>query len=418
MDYINQPQSLIYKKRDSLNDFGVQIPGTINNYLFTQMRKLTLLRCGNAREIALQCFNNAYYICTLTQLDEFPDLIQDGYEKKLMEVEIPFSGDVYQASMALVCLLLAAYDDKYKQKDDLLIESIHYWTSSNRWTGSLCHNSFVDIINTCNTDSFILPKSEFAPRDIIDAIENVGVNDLAIGVKYVCNKLDLLDDQRIRMYGADLAIAHLRDDLREIYEDWGYDPKTKKFDPEMEEPVGDYIQDLQFFNKATKFKEEAVEYLLDHYPTEKINTNEQAVNIPQKPETDEQNTKIIELESNLSTQSRQLMKAHEIIEEFRQPVEELTAEQKVRMAFALKLLKAAGLKDDKLDKNKSKVATIMSLLTGISSKKSGTQVCQNYLIDQKYYPRKENMDTLIRLNTLCSDLGINVCLGLESQGNK
>ena len=60
----------------------------------------------------------------------------------------------------------------------------------------------------------------------------------------------------------------------------------------------------------------------------------------------------------------------------------------------------------------------MSLLTGISSKKSGTQVCQNYLIDQKYYPRKENMDTLIRLNTLCSDLGINVCLGLESQGNK
>ena len=60
----------------------------------------------------------------------------------------------------------------------------------------------------------------------------------------------------------------------------------------------------------------------------------------------------------------------------------------------------------------------MSLLTGISSKKSGTQVCQNYLTDQKYYPRKENMDTLIRLNTLCSELGINAILSLESQGNK
>ena len=74
MDYTQVPRSLIYKDRTNLDDFGVQTPGTINNYLFTQMRRMTLLRCGDAKDIALRCFNNAYYICTLMQLEEFPDL--------------------------------------------------------------------------------------------------------------------------------------------------------------------------------------------------------------------------------------------------------------------------------------------------------------------------------------------------------
>ena len=417
MDYIDIPRSLIYKERTDLKDFGVQAGETVNGQLFSNLKGL-FRASDKAKELILRCFNNAYYICTLIPFEDFPETQVAEYEKLLLKEKSYDCEEVCAVSMAMVCKLLSACDAKWRSESNDLIKNIQYRFTHFQWMHTGARKSFEFMMDRRNTDLYFLPKNEFAPRDIIDAIENVGVNDLAIGVKYVCNKLALLDDQRIRMYGADLAIAHLRDDLREIYEDWGYDPKTKKFDPEMEDPVGDYIQDLQFFNKATKFKEEAVEYLLDHYPTEKINTNEQAVNIPQKPETDEQNTKIIELESNLSTLSRQLMKAHKIIEEFRQPVEELTAEQKVRMAFALKLLEAAGLKDDKLDKNKSKVATIMSLLTGISSKKSGTQVCQNYLIDQKYYPRKENMDTLIRLNTLCSDLGINVCLGLESQGNK
>ena len=87
MDYTKVPRALIYKDRNDLNDFGVQTQGTINNYLFNQMRRLTLLHCGNAKEIALQCFNNAYYICTLTQLDEFPDLSMDKYEKELLHVK-------------------------------------------------------------------------------------------------------------------------------------------------------------------------------------------------------------------------------------------------------------------------------------------------------------------------------------------
>lgn len=71
--------------------------------------------------------------------------------------------------------------------------------------------------------------------------------------------------------------------------------------------------------------------------------------------------------------------------------------------------------------NKAKVATLMSLLTGISSLKNKrgneAQTCQTFLTDKKYYPRKQNMDTLINLNNLCAELGIDAVLNLESQSN-
>lgn len=158
MDYTKLPRSLIYNDRESLNEFGVQTAGTLNNYLFTQMRRMTLLRCGDAKEIALKCLNNAYYICTLMQLEEFPDICMDKYEQILLPDMIPFPEDVYQASMALVCVLLGAYDDKYKQEDNILIESIHHWTCSNKWRGHLAHNSFENIIKFCTPDVNLTEK--------------------------------------------------------------------------------------------------------------------------------------------------------------------------------------------------------------------------------------------------------------------
>jgi hypothetical protein len=94
------------------------------------------------------------------------------------------------------------------------------------------------------------------------------------------------------------------------------------------------------------------------------------------------------------------------------------------MALALELLRAAGLNDKTLyiRGNKVKAATIMMLLTGISSNNSRgnkAQICQTFLSDNaRYFPRKENMDTLIKLNHLFVDLGLTISLSIESQSNK
>ena len=288
MDYTKVPRGLIYKERTNLNDFGVDKPGTINHHLFSQMRRMTLLRCGDAKEIALRCFNNAYYICTLIQLDEFPDLSVDKYEALLLPDMIPFPEDVYQASMALVCVLLAAYDDKYKQKDEPLIESIHHWTSHNKWMNSSARKSFEDIIEKCSPDGFSLAPDTFAPRDIVEVIENANVNNLFLFPEYICERLALLEDQRQRMYWANKAIAHLKDDLQEIYEDYGYDPKTDSFEPAIPGTFGADPGFEEDFERVCKPVKEALAYFEQQYKKNVVEVSKgsaQSTTVVEQPET-------------------------------------------------------------------------------------------------------------------------------------
>ena len=316
MDYINTPGLLIYKRRGNLNDFGVQTPGTLNHYIFSQMRKMTLLRTGNAKEIALQCFNNAYYICTLIQFEEYPDLCIDKYEKKLLEVEIPFRDDVCAASMGLVCEFLNAYDAKWKLDDNPLIDSIHHWFSHNRWINSFARISFDNIVSTCNSDEFFLPKSEFAPRDIIEAIEEVGKEKphlLIRGIDYICERLACMDESRRRIYGADLTIAYLNDYLHDTYKDYGYDPKTNSFEPAIPGTFSDEPEFEYEFWKEVKPIKEAIEYIKKHCPTkEEYDSKEDTAALSQVPEAERLQTKIRELESKLTYQKKLQIEANNI----------------------------------------------------------------------------------------------------------
>lgn len=444
MDYTKLPRSVVYKDRSNLSEYGVQTEGTLNHYLFNQMRRMTLLRCGNAEQIALQCLNNAYYICTLTQLEEFPDTRNDGYETQLMKVEVPFKEDVYQASMALACVMLAAYDDKYKQKDDLLIENIHHWTSHNRWMGTKFRKSFEDIIEACSPEGFSLPDDVFAPRDIIDVIENIDTELWDYYPQYICERLSLLDDSRRKTYGVDLAIARLNDELRSIFEDYGYDPKTNSFSEPTYGTYGDSPDFKDDFKRCCQPAKEAMAY---------INNNRQSImdSVGESPKKDEQTqnpqasvssvsvTEVSQLKNRISELSDNLKKKEEENKQLQQQLEELqakleealalpediTAEQRVRMEVALQLLESAGLTKETLGQhgNKQKAATIMSFLLGIkSNNKRGNeaQVCANYINDRRYFPRKQNMGTLIKLNTIFSDLRLSVCLkiGEQDQGEQ
>lgn len=428
MDYTKLPRSLIYKEVKSLKDFGVHIEGTLNHYLFMRMARMTLLRTGDSEQIALQCLNNAYYICTLMLLDEFPYLKMDKYEEKLLEETIPFPYDVYQASMALVCVLLAAYDDKYKQKDDILIENIYHWTSSNKWTGSLSHNSFVNIIKECRPDGFSLSQDDFAPRDIIEVIETFGVRNLQVYAEYICERLALMENPRQRMYGADMAIAKIKDYQRELCKEYEYDPKKDCFKYANNIPLKRDLDLENIIRDNYRQGKEAIDYYTKHYPTKDENdskektaettqTSETEVLQKEKEEIESKlNQKVNELQQLLTEKTKALQKALQIIEEYRQPVKELTAKQKIRMEFAVQLLLKAGLAEENLDKenrNKSKVASLLSLLLDIKP-----TICANFLVDRKYYPQEKDRDTILELDKLCLELGVNAHLSTQQQGNK
>lgn len=435
MDYTKIPRRVVYKDRSDLSEFEVKTEGTLNHYLFNQMRRMTLLRCGNAQQIALQCLNNAYYICTLIQLEEYPDTCMDSYQKALLNVDIPFKNDVYQASMALVCVLLAAYDDQYRQKDNLLIESIHHWTSHGEWMNAYYHKSFLDIIEACSPEGLSLPSDAFAPRDIIDVLDSDDVEILARYPEYICVRLSLLDDSRRKKHATDLAIARLEEVLNTIYEDYGYDPKTKSF---KEAIPGTYSAEPEFeddFKEACEPVKEAIDYIKSHRQSimdsvgkstkEKEGVQNPKAVVPSVSAAEETQLKnrISELSNKLKKQeeenkqlSFQLEELNVKLEEALTLPEDITAKQKVRMETVLQLLERAGLKTEG-GYPKSKVATLISFITGIrSNNKRGAnaQICANYLTDRNYYPDQENQDTLIRLNQLFAELRIDVSLKLSS----
>ena len=102
-------------------------------------------------------------------------------------------------------------------------------------------------------------------------------------------------------------------------------------------------------------------------------------------------------------------------------VKELTAKQKIRMEFAVQLFLNAGLTEEKLGSNKTKVASLLSLLLDIRSENGRNrpeQICSNFLTSRKYYPQKQDKDTIIELDRLCADLNINAILSTAPQGNK
>lgn len=450
MDYKDVSRSLIYKERTNLKDFGVQVPGTLNHQLFLNLKEL-FMTTDRVMELILRCFNNAYYICTLIPFEDFPEMQVDKYEKKLLDGESYAAEEICAVSMAMVCKLLPACDARWRQENSDLIEKIHYRFTHYRWWAMPVSDEFKTIAENNNTDGLFVAPIEFAPRDIIDAIDNVGVRVLIQGVEYVCERLVLLEDPQRRTYGADLAIAHLNDVLQELYEDYGYDPKTNEFEPAEPGTAGAEPDFQESLWKVANPIKKAIEYIENHRPTEKDNSGEHPVNTNQNPETDangaktrtlesmrasyeeqltranntisQQATSIKKLEGDVRILKEELRLAQEKIKEIMQPVEELTADQKVRMAFTLKLLRAAGLHEEVLNDNKSKVARLIHLVTDIGANNNGnyppTQICQNWLGDKLYYPER-NYEIIKEINTLCALLQLNtktfLDLGPQSNG--
>ena len=276
MDYLKIPRLLIYKDRNDLKDFGVQTPDTMNYLLFMYLKQQALMGVPGAREVALRCFNNAYYICTLILLeaDDFPELRISDYVDKILEIEKGKGNvdEVCLASMAMACLLLAKYDEKRYGTDSEIWKKIYYRCTHYQWYHSSATEIFLNMMSWDYNITSSLSHIEFAPRDIIEAIEEASPLNLAIGHKYICNSLSNVTDRRKAIYGADLAISRLNDDLREIYEDWEYNPDTDSFEYE-----DDLIRDLdseQRVRDSIEIRKSAVEYIIDHFPTKETTDNE------------------------------------------------------------------------------------------------------------------------------------------------
>lgn len=256
MDYTKIPRPLIYKMRENLNDFGVQTPGSLNQKLFSHLKKI-LKGMEGALGLYLRCFNDAYYVCTLILKDEFPDSRIADYEKLILDENQPYAQNVCAAAMGMVCHLLKAYDAQWKlESKDEVIEAIRYRFSHFYWHDSLTRLSFEKMLDNFNADGLSVSRGEFAPRDITEAIEHLGEVFLAENVQAVCELLTLLDNPRRQAYGADLAIARMKDYLRENF---GVNPDDPSDLPDC--VAGDSLSLDLYWSMRN-----AVDYIKEHYP--------------------------------------------------------------------------------------------------------------------------------------------------------
>ena len=329
MDYTKVRRELIYKERTNFKEFGVQVPGSMNNLLFSNLKEL-FKATDRLKEIILRCFNNAYYICTIIPFDDFPETQVAEYEKLLLKDDPYDCEEVCAVSMAMVCKLLPAIDAKWRPENSDLIEQIQYRFTHYQWMHSGARYSFEFMIEKHNTDELIISPSEFVPRDIVEAIEEFGKDKpylLEKGVEYICERLACMEAHKRRMYGADLTIAYLNDFLQETYEDYGYDPKTKSFEPAVPGTFGAEPDFEECFWKEVNPIKEAIEYISEHYPTkDKHDSMEKKAEPSHIPEIENLQAKILELESKLTCQEGQLVEANNTNAQQATRIKELEAE--------------------------------------------------------------------------------------------
>ena len=396
MDYTKVPRGLIYKERNDLKEFGVQIPETMNYLLFLRLKQQALMGAPCAREIALRCYNNAYYVCTLILLEanDFPELRIPDYVETILEIEKGNKNidEVCLASMAMACLLLARYDSNNYGKDSEVWKAINYRCTHYQWYNSSATAIFLAMMSSDNSFSSPLSPTEFAPRDVIELIENDEVYFLIRYHEYICERLALLEDQRQRMYWANKAIAHLKDDLQEIYEDYGYDPKTDSFEPAIPGTFGADPGFEEDFERVCKPVKEALAYFEQQYKKNVVEVSKgsaQSTTVVEQPETSrhtpvnktlQERIKVLEEEiTRLQTKvaeaqqkNGELTSAKESVEtRYNELLHQLEPDEKLDESTKLGIDErvifistALGLTLDKGDTNQTQLAKFISIYSG------------------------------------------------------
>lgn len=416
MDYTKVPRELIYRERRSLEEFADN--NSLNETLVHNMSHVYYMK-SNFRQRALKCMNTAYYICTLMLREKHPEWSFDDY------CSIAFCKDndnkVNQAiTLSLVYIYINGLSEEQCGKLQLLKNNLDKFINSisnylQIGVPFLKDYYYSDALKQVRDGlgCYAIDENEFAFRYIDDE----AVSDALLEKDFNWPKFTNYWEER-SLRDIIMTLGNTEEEknnvinvLLETANGFYY---TKGYNPNIEEVK----------KKLNCIDEE----IRSHFNSEiEDEQNDQCTKIGDKSEdgnnfgnTNADNGQQKKIIKDLE---RQLKESQATIEDLTQPVEELNAEQKVRMAFALQLLKAAGLTDEVLEKhgNKAKAASIMSLLLNIISNNSRgnkAQICQTFISDPRYYPRDDNKDTLKRLNSLCSDLGINVCLSIESQSNK
>lgn len=179
MDFTTLPPQLVYKKRKSLEEFTNN--NETNECLVDNMLDIEYLQSFNFKERVTECFNAAYYICTLILVDKHPEWsLPKYYDIALCNQK---TNIISQAiTLSLVRVYLFHFDNDWHKKHKKFVDKIDCYLNSN-WLDKgdpfLNDYSFMNAFkqiysSSVATASFSL--SDFALR----VIDQEAIDDLKI----------------------------------------------------------------------------------------------------------------------------------------------------------------------------------------------------------------------------------------------
>lgn len=410
MENTKVPRPLIYRERRSLDEFIDHCP--LNETLVDNMSKVYYLK-KNFKERALKCMNTAYYICTLMLKEKHPEWSFDTY------CDLAFCGNKdSKVNQAVTLSLVSVYinglcEEQMKrlqklknQLDEFMLSIINYIEMGNPFLDD-CY--YIDILKLLisNLTSYSVDENEFAFR-VIDkeAVRDVMAMTSFNWVKFVDYFREIRVRELVDNYGSTEDEKHnMVDILRQAANGFytsGYgkyeevDILLKRIDDEI------HLQ----YNKETnqpllKVKianEESEESIHDQAQIEELKTT-----LSKKDELLEevklanaqQQKQINELDAEVKDLRNQLKEAHTI-------PDTVTAQQRVRMELARKLMEAAGIDESVLDKwgKKDKAGTLMGIMLDIVP-----TTCKTYLSDP-CMNSLHHKETIKKINPLLEALEI------------
>lgn len=412
MDNTKVPPPLIFCKRRSLEEFFDK--NTLNETLVDNMSNVYYMQ-KNFKERALKCMNTAYYICTLMLREKHPEWSFDTY------CDLAFCNNkdskVNQAvTLSLVSIYINGLCEEQRQKlkklkkqlDDFMNSILHFIQWCDPFLNDCRYADILKIIKNSLTD-YSIDENEFAFR--------------------VIDKEAVRDVMSVKSFNWVAFVDYFRESrVRELVEYYGSteDEKLNVVDILRQAANGFYTMGFndkpEQVNKMLDTIEDEIHHHYNQESEKKLSVADNA-ELESKADFATYKARIKKLESELS-QKDQLLEEVKIanvqqknkikdldaeVESLRKQLEEastipdtVTAQQRVRMELARKLMEAAGINEDILKKwgNKDKAGTLMGTMLDIVS-----STCKTYLSDP-CMNSLHHEETIKKINPLLEALNI------------
>lgn len=380
MDYTKVPRILIYKNRTSLEDFGVYEPNSLNAAIYENLMTLNDLkpRYKGALNEILRLFNDAYYYLTQIFLEKNPleQYATYCYDAGVIPKDYDFDMGSESREMVIKCMLfvmLRTFGNKLPDPQMRLLNAIvadinesnscqDMGTTLRRLRGE---EEDIAYKITCQFEFDTKPdsirKQDYTRRDIQELLNSgislkeclsagkilrEAVNTLCKNEKQKLTLIDRLLEAEKDGYGVDdKLVIESYHSLHELRSELTGEPLPEKLPFKRfvdVSPIPMQSRNLQNNNDSSN-----AQNMIDH------------------------DNRIEELEAQVEELEKRLKEAHTL-------PETVTAQQKVRMELARKLMERAGINNVVLEKwgTKDKAGTLMGTLLDIRP-----STCKTYLSD-------------------------------------